>query len=187
MNLATVIGNLGADAEVVSSNGKQFISLSIADSRKYTKEDGTEVNQTNWIDAIISNADHPVLPFLKQGVKVCVVGQSSLRVYSSKKDRMMKAGMTIHVQTIELCGGSSESVPRQLIDPTTGALIDTQKYYWCNYNTKEMKEDDTHELIDQRGNRYLVNKQGFVAAVQQQEQQQEKQQENNASADNQAK
>lgn len=165
MNLSVVIGNLGADAEVVSSNGKQFISLSIADSRKFTKQDGTEVNETNWVDAIIPNADHPVLPYLKQGVKVCVVGQSTLRVYSSKKDRMMKAGQTIHVQSIELCGGQSESVPRQLIDPTSGALVDTQKFYWCNYDTKGMNASDTRELIDQRGNRYIVNNKGFVAPI----------------------
>lgn len=165
MNLSVVIGNLGADAEVVSSNGKQFISLSIADSRKFTKQDGTEVNETNWVDAIIPNADHPVLPYLKQGVKVCVVGQSTLRVYSSKKDRMMKAGQTIHVQTIELCGGQSESVPRQLIDPTSGALIGTQKFYWCDYDTKGMMANDTRELIDQRGNRYIVNNKGFVAPM----------------------
>lgn len=165
MNLSVVIGNLGADAEVVSSNGKQFISLSIADSRKFTKQDGTEVNETNWVDAIIPNADHPILPYLKQGVKVCVVGQSTLRVYSSKKDRMMKAGQTIHVQTIELCGGQSESVPRQLIDPTSGALIGTQKFYWCSYDTKGMTENDTRELLDQRGSRYIVNNKGFVAPV----------------------
>lgn len=163
MNLSVVIGNLGADAEVVSSNGKQFISLSVADSRKYTKEDGTEVNQTNWIDAIIPNADHPVLPYLKQGVKVCVVGQSSLRVYSSKKDRMMKAGQTIHVQSIELCGGSSDAVPRQLIEPATGALVDTQRFYWCNADTKGMKNGNTRELIDAKGNRYVLNSKGFVA------------------------
>lgn len=166
MNLSTIIGNLGADAEVVSSNGKQFISLSIADSRKYTTQDGREVNETNWVDAIISNADHPVLPYLKQGVKVCVVGNCSLRVYSSKKDRMMKAGQTIHVQSIELCGGQSESVPRQLIDPATGGLVDTQKYYWCNFDTKPLKKDETYGLIDARGNQYVVNKQGFVAPVQ---------------------
>lgn len=162
MNQSIVIGNLGADAEVVTSNGQSFISLSIADTRKFKKQDGTEVSETNWIDAVISNAQHPVLPFLKQGVKVCVVGQTSLRVYSSKKDRMMKAGQTIHVNSIELCGGSSDEVPRQLIVPETGALVSTHKAYWVEIDTKGMKQHETRELVDAKGNVFLMNNAGFV-------------------------
>lgn len=157
-----VIGNLGADAEVVSANGQSFVSLSIADTRKYKKADGTEVSETTWIDAIINNVNHPVLPFLKQGVKVCVYGNVSLRIYSSKKDRMMKAGATIHVLSIELCGGSSDDVPRQLIDPTTGQLFDVTKHYWVNRDNKGMKKDDIYQLVDQRGRTYNMNKTGFV-------------------------
>lgn len=161
-----VIGNLGSDAEVVSSNGSQFVTLSIADSRKFKQEDGTEKTVTTWIDAIISNANHPVLPFLKQGVKVCVYGNVSLRVYSSKKDRMMKAGATIHVISIELCGGSSDDVPRQLIDPQTGLVHDVSKHYWVGRDNSKMKKDELYELIDMRGRHYSMNKAGFVIPVQ---------------------
>lgn len=161
-----VIGNLGADAEVVSANGQSFVSLSIADTRKYKKADGTEVSETTWIDAIINNVNHPVIPFLKQGVKVCVYGNVSLRVYSSKKDRMMKAGATIHVLSIELCGGSSDDVPRQLIDPATGQLFDVTKHYWVNRDNKLMKSDEIYNLKDMRGRVYDMNKAGFVVPTQ---------------------
>lgn len=170
MNQSIVIGNLGADAEVVENNGQKFITLSIADSRKYRKQDGSEVTQTNWVDAIINNPDHPILPYLKQGVKVCVIGNTSLRVYSSKKDRMMKAGMTIHVNTIELCGGSSESVPRQLIDPDNGMVFDVQKYYWVNRDNKSMKKGESYVLVDTKGNQYSMSKGGFVVPLQEQNQ-----------------
>lgn len=182
MNQSIVIGNLGADAEVVENNGQKFITLSIADSRKYKKQDGSEVSQTNWVDAIINNPDHPILPFLKQGVKVCVIGNTSLRIYSSKKDRMMKAGMTIHVNTIELCGGSSEAVPRQLIDPSSGQIFDVQKYYWVNRDNKSMKKDEFYTLIDTKGKQYSMSKGGFVTPVQGEEtaQQEESVQENTA-------
>lgn len=170
MNQSIIIGNLGADAEVVENNGQKFITLSIADSRKYKKQDGSEVTQTNWVDAIINNPDHPILPYLKQGVKVCVIGNTSLRVYSSKKDRMMKAGMTIHVNTIELCGGSSESVPRQLVDPSNGMVFDVQKYYWVNRDNKSMKKDESYVLVDTKGNQYSMSKGGFVVPLQEQTQ-----------------
>lgn len=65
MFTAHVIGNLGSDAEVVQSNGKKFVTLSIADSRKFKNADGSEVSQTTWIDAIINDADAPILPYLR--------------------------------------------------------------------------------------------------------------------------
>lgn len=165
MNQAIVIGNLGADAEVKESNGQKFISMSIADTRKYKRQDGTEVSSTQWVDAIIGNVNHPVLPFLKQGVKVCVIGAQTLRVYSSKKDRMMKAGMTIHVSTIELCGGSSDEVPRQLIDPNTGQVWPTQKFYWVNRPMTDLMEGESLVMIDSRGNEFSVTAAGWVSRV----------------------
>lgn len=160
-----VIGNLGADAEVVSSNGSKFVSLSIAETRKYKREDGTTQSVTKWIDAIISNAEHPVLPYLKQGVKVCVVGDEDLRVYSSKKDRMMKAGATIHVRQIELVGGSTDDVPRQLIDPDSAAIMPVSKYYWCDASSYKLKKGESKLLLDEKNRQYLMDHQGFVRPI----------------------
>lgn len=157
-----VIGNLGADAEVVTSNGNQFITLSIAETRKFKKEDGTSVSVTSWVDAIISNHEHPVLPFLKQGTRVCVIGEQDLRVYSSKKDRCMKAGATIHVRQIELIGGQTDDVPRQLVNPDDGTIIDVQKFYWVNLPTKGMKKEELRTLYDTRSREFLMDSRGFV-------------------------
>ena len=77
----------------------------------------------------------------------------------------MKAGIQCAATEIELCGGVAEAVPRQLVEPESGALIDTKKYYWCNADTKGMKANDTKLLIDTRGNQYLMDKRGFVAPV----------------------
>ena len=167
MITASVIGNLGADAEVVSSNGNKFVTLSIAHTRKFTQPDGKQTEQTDWVDAIINNVEHPVIPYLKRGVKVFVYGSARMRVYSSKKDRMMKAGLTINVQSIELCGGQSELVPRSLIDPDTAAVYNTQKYYWTDAPTKGMRSADTKVLVDERGGEYVMDFHGFVAPKQQ--------------------
>lgn len=169
-----VIGNLGADVEIKNNNGSQFAAFRVANSTKYKTQDGREVENTDWIDCSLNNVESKVLPYLKAGVKVFVRGNGSLRVYSSKKDRMMKAGLQVSVSEVELCGGSSELVPRQLVDPDNGSLIDTQKFYWCNAPTKGMKKDDIKLLVDTKGNKYLMNHQGFVAPeVQQGEEQTE--------------
>ena len=77
----------------------------------------------------------------------------------------MKAGLQISTREIELVGGVAELVPKQIIDPATSEIVDVQKYCWCNGNTKGMKASDTKEMIDQRGNRYIMNNKGFVAPV----------------------
>lgn len=160
-----VIGNLGADAEVKESNGTKFVTMRIAHTDAYKDEGGNKHEKTVWIDATMNDADSKLLPYLKQGVKVFVRGNASLRVYSSPKDRCMKAGVTVSVREIELVGGSSDDVPRQLIDPNTGALLDVSKHYWINRDNKDMKKDETMMLVDQRGNHYLMGKDGFVKPI----------------------
>lgn len=156
------IGNLGADAEVRESNGSKFISFRIAHSDKWEGQNGEKKERTQWIDVVVSNAESKVLPFLKQGVKVFVRGHASLRVYSSPKERMMLAGVQVNAQEIELCGGTIDDVPRQLIAPDTGQIHDVTKHYWCNVETKQLKKDDALLMIDRKGNEFLVNKAGFV-------------------------
>ena len=56
-------------------------------------------------------------------------------------------------------------MPRQIIDPSDGSIHDTQKFYWCDVPTKGMKKDDLKELVDIRGNQYIMNNQGFVAVA----------------------
>lgn len=163
---AEIIGNLGADASVMESNGSKFVTMRIAHTDAYKDEQGNKHEKTVWVDATMNDAESKLLPYLKQGVKVFVRGNASLRVYSSPKERCMKAGVTLSVREIELVGGSSDDVPRQLIDPTTGMLYESQKYYWINRDNKDMKNDDVMQLVDAKGNQYVMNKAGFVSIPQ---------------------
>lgn len=160
-----LIGNLGADVEIKESNGSKFATFRVANTEKFKAQNGEERSVTNWVDCTYNNLESKVLEYLKAGVKVFVRGSASLRVYSSKKDRCMKAGLQIAVSEIELCGGNNDTVPRQLVDPDTGALYDTQKFYWCNAATKGMKKEDTKPLTDVRGGQYMMDYRGFVAPI----------------------
>lgn len=157
-----IIGNLGADAEVKEANGSKFIAMRVANSSKWTDDSGTTHESTEWVDVTFSNVDSKILPYLKQGVKIFARGNATLRVYSSPKLKKMVAGMKIAAQEIELCGGSSDDVPRQLINPADGALYDVSKHYWCSMDTKSLKKDEYRILVDQRGGEYAQNKAGFV-------------------------
>lgn len=159
------IGNLGADAEVRDSNGNKFISFRIAHSEKWDDGNGNKKERTQWIDVIMSNAESKVLPFLKQGIKVYVRGHASLRVYSSPKERMMVAGIQCNAQVVELCGGISDDVPRELVNPATSEILRTQRLYWSPDVPKKMKKEEHLEVIDKKGNVYSMDSYGFVKPV----------------------
>lgn len=160
-----LIGNLGANAEIKDANGSKFVTMRIAQTDKFKGDDGVEKTTTTWVDVTFNNVESKVIPFLKAGVKVFVRGNARLRVYSSAKDRCMKAGLTVIATEIELCGGSSDEVPRELINPENGALFCVSKFYRCDIDTRPLKKDECYYLVDKQGERYQVIKDGWVAPV----------------------
>lgn len=160
-----LIGNLGADADIKDVNGSKFVTLRVAHTSKYTDDGGQTHEKTTWVDVTMNDTEAKVIPFLKAGVKVFVRGNADLRVYSSPKDRCMKAGLRVSAFEIELCGGSTDIVPRELIMPETGALVKVTKYYQTDMDTSDLKGKENHVLIDKQGRYYSVVKGGWVAPV----------------------
>lgn len=163
---AELIGNLGADAEIKNGEGYSFVSMRVANTEKWQDENGGEHSNTDWVDVVWNKTDSALLKYLKGGTKIYVRGFIRLRVYSSAKDRKMKAGMTINATEIELCGGNSDLVPRQLIIPESGDIVDVAKYYRANVDTKNWKKDDAGFLVDKAGNQYQLVKDGWVTPIQ---------------------
>ena len=157
-----MIGNLGANAEIKAADGREFLTFRIAHNDTFTKADGTKTETSMWVDCTMScaNGRPAVLPYLQKGTAVCVTGNVTLRVYSSEKDRCMKAGMTIHVKSLELIGGASDPVPRRLFT-RDGLMLDVQKFYAA--------QTDEKELWDARGNRFTVENGGWVVPEQNQQ------------------
>lgn len=155
MLLATLIGNLGANATVQNADGREFVTFRVAHNDSYTDANGNKVEKSMWVDCTMSctNGRPAVLPYLVSGTTVCVYGNVSTRVYSSEKDRCMKAGLTIHVQRVELIGGAPDVIPRRLYTKD-GVMVQVDKFY----NVPMMKE----QLVDTRGNVYDVDKNGWV-------------------------
>lgn len=149
---ATIIGNVGADAQFKEESGRKFTTFRVAHNDTYTDQSGQQHTSSIWVDCILN--DHPkVAQFLKAGQLVYVSGHLKTRVYSSEKDRCMKAGLSISVQRIELLGGSSDAVPSRLYDKD-GVQHDVAKWFLTNV------KDTT--LVSQRGQRFTVDKKGWV-------------------------
>lgn len=111
-----IIGHLGADARVVSENGKPFISFNVAHTDKWTDDQGVAHDQTQWVSCIINDANSKVLPFLRKGKQVFVRGNLSAKVFSSEKQRAMVAGLKINVREVELVGAKVEDTPAEQAD-----------------------------------------------------------------------
>lgn len=159
MNLE-IIGNLGNDAEHRSENGKDFVLFSVACTDSYTRNDGTKVENTTWVNCILNGDGGNLLKYLVRGTRVFCRGRQSLRVYSSAKDRCMKAGVDLNVKEIELVGGRSEDVPAQLVDEA-GMIYDVHKAYYL------LKDNDgklpTGQLRPARGRgTFTCNQDGWL-------------------------
>lgn len=153
-----VIGNLGADAELHQSNGSEFISFRVAHTETITRN-GVQTDSVTWVDVTMNGNGGLLLQYLKKGAKVFVDGNLALRVYSSKKDRCMKAGATCFARTVELCGGSSDIVPRELITQD-GILLRVNKYFHI-----EEPQYFNQIVFDKNMNQYATNENGWVLPV----------------------
>lgn len=152
---AIVIGNIGADAEVKVADGHKFITFRVAHNDSYTDAQGNKVERTAWVDCTMNcDAGEPaVLPYLKGGTLVMVMGSFSTRVYSSAQDRCMKAGITIRVMRVELLGGATDIIPKRIYDPD-GVQHDVAKFYHIN--------GKKGSYVDVRGRAYDVDNKGWV-------------------------
>ena len=152
------IGTLGADCEkkTAAETGSKFTTFRAAHNDSWTDEAGEEHKRTLWVDCVMN--DWPkVADYLKQGTQIYCEGSMSLRVYSSPQDRCMKAGLTIKVAKLELLGGRTDPVPRDLIDPTTNSVHQVEKFY--NVQTAR-----NTQLTDRHGNLYDIDGDGWVVS-----------------------
>lgn len=164
MERIEITGNLGADAEFRNENGNEFIKFNVGVTDRYEKQDGTTVERVTWYGCILNGRQEKLLPYLRKGTRVFVRGEQKLRVYSSEKDRAMKAGANVSVRELELIGGKPELVPAELCDEN-GLLYKTLKFYWVakpadgNYPKLLKNPRNTAE-------QFIVSKDGYITPMQ---------------------
>lgn len=150
-----VIGNVGADAQVKNKDGREFTTWRVAHNDTWRDAAGVEHSNVVWVDCIMNGRPN-VAEYIKAGTQVVVMGNTQLRVYSSQKDRCMKAGLQINVTQVQLLGGSTDAVPRRLYDEH-GVLHDVQKFYLTDVKGAQ--------LMSQRGAVFTTDSNGWVTPV----------------------
>lgn len=158
MNL-DLIGNLGQDAQLRTDNGRSYVLFSVANTERFQRRDGSNVEITDWVNCILNGDGGQLLQYLKKGRKVYVRGRASLRVFSSEKDRRMKAGVDLNVKEVELLE-QANGMPRNLYKDD-GVMVRVNTAYWV------AKEDIPANgiLFDVRNNMFNVDNNGWVTAA----------------------
>lgn len=157
-----VIGNVGADAVKKEDGGRAFFTFKVAHSESWEDANGNKRERTTWVSCIASEKlGEAVSKYLTKGRKVYVRGRASLDVYSSKIDRCMKAGCSVSVDELELLGGSSDDVPRRLINPDTNTIHDVHKAYYCILDEFPKKKMPA-QMVSEHGSLFATDKNGFV-------------------------
>lgn len=131
MNKLIITGNLGQQAELRTlESGSQAISFSVAVSEKYTNRAGETVEETTWVSCtkwIQPGKPANILPYLKKGTKVMVMGKASVRAYVTGAGVSM-ASLELRVDDLELLGqpaapqdGTSQPAAHQPATPPPAA------------------------------------------------------------------
>lgn len=152
----TIVGNVGGTPTTQSANGKEFTSFRVAHNDTWKDDAGNQHSNTVWVDCIL-NGKPAVVEYLTPGTQVIVQGDTKLRVYSSQKDRCMKAGLSIRVQNIELLGNKRDEVPSRLYD-ANGVQHDVSKWFLTDVKNTP--------LMSQSGAQFQTDENGWVSKVQ---------------------
>lgn len=105
MKQLTIIGNLGYDATVKESNGNKYLEFSVAVNERYKKQDGTQVESTDWINCTYRNLG--LGQYLKKGDRILVQGNMRVNAYQGK-DKQHRAGINLNVYNVQLLSSKKE-------------------------------------------------------------------------------
>ncbi len=108
LNKVMLIGNLGQDPELRYTQGGQAVGdLRVATSRKYTKGDGTKVEDTQWHTVVVwGKTAENCKEYLSKGRSVFVEGR--LQTRSWKDDKGNKRYTTeVVAQRVDFLGGGN--------------------------------------------------------------------------------
>jgi single-strand DNA-binding protein len=108
LNKAQIIGNLGEDPDLnYTGDGTAVANLSIATNESYTRDDGTEVDRTEWHDvACWGRLAEVVNEYLSKGSSVYVEGKLQTRSWEDS-DGNTRYSTEIKAQEVTFLGGGN--------------------------------------------------------------------------------
>ena len=101
-----IVGNLGNDPELrYTANGTPVAHFNVAVNRRWTKEDGSQGEETTWFRVSAWRQLAEVCnQYLRKGRQVMVVGRVTASAYSGADDKP-RASLDVTADTVRFLGG----------------------------------------------------------------------------------
>lgn len=104
----SVIGNLGADAQVKSKNGNSFLCFNVAHTARVRQSNGEVVDQTQWVSVTMNHYSENFAKYLVRGTKVYVYGKLFSRIWKDSQG-IANVGLNVLADIVELCGSKNDA------------------------------------------------------------------------------
>lgn len=101
MQKITIVGNLGKDAVIRNTTGKDILTFNVAVTEKYKNRDGENVETVSWYGCMFRSTG--LAAYLKKGDKVLVHGKLTAKTYVNDK-RETVLDLSVSVDYVELLG-----------------------------------------------------------------------------------
>ncbi len=120
-NVINIIGHLGRDAEARDTNGRPFLTFSVACSTGYG-----ERKVTSWFQCALWRSSFDQLqPHLRKGVRVSVCGELTLRQFKARTGET-RTSVDLRVFDLELLSSSQDSSGQSAEDDHVFAAVEPQ-------------------------------------------------------------
>jgi len=95
LNQATLIGNLGNDAETIEENGNKKTAFGLATTHSHKDKNGEWQNLTTWHNVIGWNLSDYYISKLVKGAKFCIIGRIDNHEYDENGTKKRFSGVVI--------------------------------------------------------------------------------------------
>ena len=125
MEKTTIIGNIGKDASVSNTNGRNAVNFTVAVNKSYKDKDNNKMTVTNWYSCtrwFNANESTDVVKYLLKGTQVYVEGNLQPTMYKNK-DNQAAIDLKLNVKNIQLLGKKEDkpTAENTTTDPAPGA------------------------------------------------------------------
>lgn len=105
MQQITILGNVGKDAVIKETNGKEVVLFNVCVNSDYKNSNGETVKRSNWYRCIFKGTS--VDKYIKKGDLILVVGELNPRIYVNDK-KEASLDLTLNVNRIELLNNKKD-------------------------------------------------------------------------------
>ncbi|MFN8349406.1 MAG: single-stranded DNA-binding protein [Spirosomataceae bacterium] len=98
MQQITIVGNVGKDAVVKSTNGNDLTTFSVCVNESYTNQQGEKVERSTWYGCVYRRKG--VANFIQKGNQILVQGELNPKIYVNDK-KEASLDLTVNVARIE--------------------------------------------------------------------------------------